>query len=225
MSFEYEYPRPMVTVDVLVLKIQDKALKVLLIKRKHEPYAGGWALPGGFIDMNESLQRAASRELYEETGLKNYFLLPLLQADDPNRDPRGRTISHLFGTLILPPSPEMKAGDDATLAEWFPIDNLPPLAFDHDYLVKRGVEEFKFQIFFRLALFAFMNENFSFEEWKAYVDVLFRKKEVSYLLLQKSLKLKIIRKIDENLYQRSVSVSEIDSLSFSTLVDIWLDQS
>lgn len=225
MSFEYEYPRPMVTVDILVLKIQDKALKILLIKRKHEPYAGGWALPGGFIDMNESLQRAASRELFEETGLKNYFLLPLLQADDPNRDPRGRTISHLFGTLISPSSPEMKAGDDATLAEWFPIDKLPPLAFDHDYLVKKGIEEFKFQIFFRLALFAFMNENFSSKEWEAYGDVLFKKKEVSSLLLQKSLKLKIIRKIDENLYQRSVSVSEIDSLSFSTLVDIWLDQS
>ncbi len=225
MSFEYEYPRPMVTVDILVLKIQDKVLKVLLIKRKHEPYVDCWALPGGFIEMTESLREAAARELHEETGLKNFFLLPLLQADDPQRDPRGRTISHLFGTLISHPSPEMKAGDDATLAAWFPIDHLPSLAFDHDDLVKRGVEEFKFQIFFRLSLLAFMNEKFSSKEWEAYGDVLFQRKEISSLLLQKSLKLKVIRKIDENLYQRSVSVSEIYSLSFSTLADIWLDQS
>lgn len=225
MSFEYEYPRPMVTVDILFLKIQDKALKVLLIKRRHEPYAGCWALPGGFIEMHESLQEAASRELYEETGLRNFFLLPLLTADDPQRDPRGRTISYLFGTLISHPSPVLKAGDDATVAEWFSLKKLPPLAFDHEFLIKRGVEEFKFQIFFKLLLFAFMSEKFSYKTWEEYCDVLFQKREISSLLLQKSLKLKIIWKIGEDFYQRRVLTFGIYSLPCTTLVDAWLNQS
>ncbi len=224
MSYEYEYPRPMVTVDILLLNIYRNVLRILLIRRKQQPYAGQWALPGGFVEMNEDLQAAASRELHEETGLKAFYLVPLLTADDPSRDPRGRTISHLFGTLIFQPLSDLKAGDDASTAEWFTLENLPPLAFDHEQLIGRGVEEFKFQLFFKLSLFAFMKEKFFGRELEEYGDVLFQKKNLSTLLLHHALRCNLIKKIEDDYYQRTKRDSGLYPLRFSALTDFWLNQ-
>ncbi len=126
--YTYKYPRPALTVDAIVLKKESK--QILLIQRGIDPYMGKWALPGGFVEMEELLAEACQRELMEETNLKVTGLMQLLVADKVDRDPRGRTISVVFHGSVAEDA-EAEAGDDARLAEWFPIDQLPELAFDH----------------------------------------------------------------------------------------------
>jgi 8-oxo-dGTP diphosphatase len=130
--FTYDYPRPAVTVDVVLLTREERP-RVLLIRRKNEPYAGAWALPGGFIEMGETLEQSARRELREETGVEIAELVQLQTFGDPGRDPRGRTISVAF--LARVDSVEAKAADDAAEAAWFALDALPALAFDHDQIL------------------------------------------------------------------------------------------
>ncbi len=138
MPYTYPYPRPMVSVDILLLRRAEEGEKVLLIQRDREPFAGRWALPGGFVEENEPLEAAAQRELQEETGVKNIPLEQLGAFGDPGRDPRGHVITIVYGG-ILPEdaSSSLRAGDDARRAEWFPVDRLPPLAFDHDQIISR----------------------------------------------------------------------------------------
>ncbi|MFO7897711.1 MAG: NUDIX hydrolase [Planctomycetota bacterium] len=132
----YQYPRPAVTVDVVVLS-RDGA--VLLIKRKNEPFKGRWALPGGFVDEDEPLEAAAARELEEETGLRGVALRQLRAYGDPGRDPRGHTVSVVF-LAQLDCRARPRAGSDATEAAWHPTDALPPTAFDHQQIIAHGVE-------------------------------------------------------------------------------------
>lgn len=144
MPFTYEYPRPAVTVDVSIFTIRGGELAVLLIKRGKAPFRGAWALPGGFVDESESLERAAARELYEETGLSGVRLVQVGAFGDPGRDPRGHTVSVAFLAFAVAagrPLGKVKAGDDAAAAEWHPVASLgidraptrgsPKLAFDH----------------------------------------------------------------------------------------------
>jgi 8-oxo-dGTP diphosphatase len=122
---------PALTADAILLK---GAGDVLLIRRKDPPFAGAWALPGGFVDVGESVEDAARRELLEETGLRGDIVDLLSVYSDPRRDPRGHTVTVAFvmrvGGLV-----QVEAGDDAAEARWFPMDALPPLAFDHDRIL------------------------------------------------------------------------------------------
>lgn len=138
MTYTYQYPRPAVTVDAILIS---KRNSVLLIERGREPYKGKWALPGGFIDMDEPLEVACQRELEEETGIRVGELTQFKAFGAVNRDPRHRTISVLFyaftdDKLIA------HAGDDAAKAQWFSIHQLPELAFDHQLIL----DEFKTEI-------------------------------------------------------------------------------
>ncbi|HQP05182.1 MAG: NUDIX hydrolase [Bacteroidales bacterium] len=133
MTYCYSYPRPMVTVDMVVIA-SSHPRSVLLIQRKNEPFAGKWALPGGFVDMDEPLEKAASRELLEETGLSLANLEQFKAYGDVYRDPRGRNIAVVFYSII----PEEKAvtgSDDAAEARWFDVTDLPELAFDHNRII------------------------------------------------------------------------------------------
>ena len=134
MSYTYKYPRPAVTVDMLVFREQKSQLEILLIRRNHEPFEGKWALPGGFMDMNETLEEAAARELHEETGLKDISLTQLKAYSAIHRDPRHRTVSVAF-MGFLTGNQEPVAGDDARETAWFPVQKLPPLAFDHQQII------------------------------------------------------------------------------------------
>lgn len=133
MSYTYDYPRPAVTVDCLIFRKKPE-LQILLIQRKFDPFKDSWALPGGFVEIDEDLIEAAYRELEEETGLKNIELYQLQAFGKPGRDPRGRTISIVFWG-IHHEQEEVEAGDDARNAAWFEIDRLPELAFDHEHIL------------------------------------------------------------------------------------------
>ena len=139
MAFTYDYPRPMVTVDAVVFRNNGTNTEVLLIKRGHYPYEGMWALPGGFVDMEETLEEAIVRELEEETGLKNLELRQLHAFSEIYRDPRGRNISINFWGIADPDNISVEGGDDATDARWFPVDQMPELAFDHHKVIKMAL--------------------------------------------------------------------------------------
>ncbi len=130
-GFTYSYPRPSVTADAVVIT-REAVPRVLLIRRRHDPFAGSWALPGGFIEMDETLVESARRELKEETGLTQvHEFAQFATYGDPGRDPRGRTISVVYvGRLDHPPA-HLAAADDAAELSWHALDQLPPLAFDH----------------------------------------------------------------------------------------------
>lgn len=140
-SFTYEYPRPSVTVDCVVFCQESDDLQVLLIERKFPPYVGCWALPGGFMNMDEDAETAAKRELYEETGVVVENLKQCGAFTDVDRDPRDRVVTIAYYTLI--DKTEAKAADDAQKAVWFPVDCLPPLAFDHDKILQAALKALK----------------------------------------------------------------------------------
>lgn len=131
LKFCYEYPRPSVTVDIVLVTREAKP-RVLLIRRKHDPFAGFWAIPGGFVDMDESLEAAARRELMEEASVQADQLEQLYTFGDPQRDPRGRTISVVYLARVDADKLQPRAEDDAAEVGWHSLQRPPaPLAFDH----------------------------------------------------------------------------------------------
>lgn len=138
MPYTYKYPRPAVTADCIVITKETEP-KVLLIQRGNEPYKGCWAFPGGFMDMDETTEQCAIRELEEETGLVVSHVQQIGAYSKVDRDPRGRTITVAYLALI--DSPVLTKGqDDAASAQWFPLSTLPPLAFDHAEIMRDAVK-------------------------------------------------------------------------------------
>lgn len=137
-KYIYDWPRPMVTADALVFAVCGGRKSVLLIKRGNEPYKGLWAIPGGFVEMDEELETAAKRELFEETGIEGVELKQMHAFGTVGRDPRGRMITIVY-TATLDKEIEPKAGDDAAEAKWFNVQNLPELAFDHSEVFAMGI--------------------------------------------------------------------------------------
>ena len=140
MSYTYEYPRPCVTVDVALFRKHHDKEEILLIQRKNPPFEGMWALPGGFINMDENLSEAAFRELKEETGLTPRTLFQYRTYGDVYRDPRHRTITIVYYGFIDFEVSQPLSGDDAADAAWFSIQKLPPLAFDHTQIINELIE-------------------------------------------------------------------------------------
>ena len=141
MAYTYKYPRPAVTGDCIVITKEENA-KVLLIQRGDEPYKGTWAFPGGFMNMNETTEECAIRELEEETDLKVNEIHQIGAYSKVDRDPRGRTVTVAYLAVIDNPMPVVGL-DDAAKAEWWPLSALPQLAFDHDEIMKDAVELYK----------------------------------------------------------------------------------
>lgn len=139
MPFTYEYWRPAVTVDNVVFSFDGTHLNTLLIRRKNEPYKDRWAFSGGFLDEQETLEEAARRELREETGLVPKYMTEVGSFSDLNRDPRGRTITIAYASVVRPTQTHIKAGDDAAEAKWFPVTEMPPLAFDHEKIYRKAL--------------------------------------------------------------------------------------
>ncbi len=141
MSYTYEYPRPAVTVDAVIFKLKkEEELNILLIERKNDPFKGMWALPGGFVDKEETLEACVVREVEEETGLKDIRFFQLEAFSEPDRDPRHRTITVAFWGFSKAGDASLRPGSDAVNARWFDLNHLPPLAFDHDKIIKKALK-------------------------------------------------------------------------------------
>jgi len=139
MGYTYPFPRPAVTADVVLFGRGRSGLEVLLIQRGHARFAGSWALPGGFVELDEPLERAARRELAEETGLEVGPLEQLGAYGDPGRDPRGHVVTIAYVGLVEAAARSPRAASDAAGSAWYPVDALPPLAFDHDRIIADGL--------------------------------------------------------------------------------------
>lgn len=193
MAYTYEYPRPSLTVDCVVFGWSDDSLKLLLIRRGAEPFAGSWALPGGFVQMDEDLDTAARRELQEETGLESVYLEQLYTFGAPERDPRGRVVSVAYYALVRDTDHVPQADTDAAEAKWFGLDQIPALAFDHAAIVESAIERLRGKIRYKPIGFDLLPEKFTLPQLKSLYDTLlgefldrrnFRKKFLSMGMLE-----------------------------------------
>ncbi|MBN2457168.1 MAG: NUDIX hydrolase [Sedimentisphaerales bacterium] len=149
-KYIYDWPRPMVTVDAVVFTFIQNRAKILLINRKNEPFKGKWALPGGFVGIDEELADAAARELAEETALSDVSLEQMHTFGKCDRDPRGRQITIAFIGIAKASPKQIKAGDDAAKTGWFDIEKLPKdIAFDHKEIIRFGIRKLKSRKIYR----------------------------------------------------------------------------
>ena len=192
MPHTYQYPRAALTVDCVVFGFDEGELKVLLIQRALEPFKGKWALPGGFVRVDETLDEAARRELGEEAGLKNVFLEQLYTFGTVNRDPRERVVSVAHYALVKLSDHRAKAATDAANAEWFPISKVPKLAFDHADILATALARLKAKVRYQPIGFELLPPKFTLSELQhLYEAVLgaeldkrnFRKKVLGFGLL------------------------------------------
>lgn len=170
-----EYERPSVTVDIIIFTLRNSELQVLLVKRRNWPYAGMWAIPGGFIKMDESLEEAARRELAEETGVDDpdIYLEQLYTFGHPDRDPRTRVITVAYFALIRSDRLQLQASSDAAAAEWFPAYNPPSLAFDHSGILTYAVRRLRYKLEYTALAFQLLPEAFTLTELQeAYEHIL-----------------------------------------------------
>ena len=209
MPYSYEYPRPMVTVDILIFRYHKLKIETLLVQRKKEPFKDRWAIPGGFMEINETLLEAARRELLEETALQEIPLSPLTYADHPDRDPRGRTISFVFSGILPPPFQTPRPRDDARALDWFAIESAPDLAFDHNRLTKSCYEIFKKQLRSNFGIFAFLETSFSRKTLEECSESIFNSPDMVALLIKRGLEAGVLKPKKSDHFKRMVSISEL----------------
>lgn len=161
-----------VTVDIVIFTLREGSLQVLLVKRGVPPFEGQYAIPGGFIREGESLEEAAFRELYEEAGVRNVFLEQLYTFGDPKRDPRGRVITVAYYALIASDKLSLVAGADAAEAQWFPVTDLPPLAFDHRSILDYAIERLRNKLEYTTVGFQLLAEKFTLGELQAVYEAI-----------------------------------------------------
>lgn len=176
MSFTYEYPRPALTVDCVVFGFDGEGLQVLLILRGIEPHRGAWALPGGFVRMDEDLEAAARRELREETGLEGVFLEQLYTFGEPGRDPRGRVVSVAWYALVRPDRHPARGDTDASDAGWFDAERVPDLAFDHAGMVAAARERLRGKIRYQPVGFELLPRKFTLGQLQSLYEAILGRK-------------------------------------------------
>jgi len=189
----YKYPRPALTVDCIVFGLDaQQELKVMLIQRDISPFEGHWAIPGGFVRMDETLEQAALRELQEETGIHDVFLEQLYTFGDLERDPRDRTITVAYYALINLVDQQIQAATDAREANWFPISEIPELAFDHDQILQTAIARLRGKIRYEPIGFELLPKKFTLTQLQKLYEIVldrqldkrnFRKKILSMDLL------------------------------------------
>ena len=191
----YKYPHPAVTTDCVIFGFDGTRLQVLLVQRGIDPYKGRWAFPGGFLKMDESCEQGALRELQEETGLTGAYIEQFHTFSDPLRDPRERVITIAYSALVK--IQQVRGGDDAARADWFALDEVPPLAFDHDMILREALKRLRERIHFEPVGFELLPEKFTMKQlqnlYEAILDVRFDRRNFT----KKMLHFNILKQLDE----------------------------
>lgn len=195
LKYCYKYPHHAVTTDCVIFGFDGQKLNVLLIKRGVEPYKDRWAFPGGFLKPDESAETGALRELYEETGLKDAYIEQFHTYTAPERDPRERVITIAYMALVK--ITNVKGGDDAAEAQWFPVDEAPQLAFDHDKILRDALRRLRERLHFNPIGFDLLPEKFTVRElqnlYESILGVNFDRRNFS----KKMLSLGLINRLEE----------------------------
>lgn len=176
-QYTYAYPRPEVTVDVVLFTFSEGELRTLLIQRGVEPFAGRWAVPGGFVRMEESLEAAAERELLEETGVGDVYLEQLFTFGEPQRDPRGRVITVVYFALLSADQAgrvAVQGGDDAQDARWWNVYDLPELAFDHRPIVDYALQRLRWKLEYTALGFLLLPAAFTLSELQSVYETVLK---------------------------------------------------
>lgn len=171
-----DFSKPSVTVDIVIFSIRDDQLKVLLVKRGIEPFKNNWALPGGFVRIDESLENAAKRELEEETGINDVYLEQLYSFGNIARDPRGRVITIAYMALVNSEKIMLQAKTDVSEAKWFVVDNTPKLAFDHKEILDYSLKRLKWKFEYTTVAFSLLQKKFTISQLQNIYDIVFNKK-------------------------------------------------
>ncbi|MBD2188912.1 NUDIX hydrolase [Pseudanabaena mucicola] len=221
MTYNYNYPRPALTVDCIVFGLDAELdLKIMLIKRDISPFQGQWAIPGGFVRMDETLEQAALRELQEETGIQDVYLEQLYTFGDLGRDPRDRTVTVAYYALINLVDQKIQAATDAREADWFPLSTIPQLAFDHNQILQTAITRLRSKIRYEPLGFELLPKKFTLSQLqKLYETVLdrpldkrnFRKKILSMDLLIDT------GTVEQNVAHRAAKLYQFDENKYSQL--------
>ena len=194
----YRYPHPAVTTDCVIFGFDGERLQVLLVERGIEPYKGRWAFPGGFLKMDETAEEGALRELREETGLDRAYIQQFHTFSDPHRDPRERVITIAYYALVK--IQEVHGGDDAASARWFPLSEIPSLAFDHDYILRMATQRLREEIHFQPVGFELLPEKFTLKELQALYEAILGISFDRRNFAKKMLHLEILTELDETIW-------------------------
>jgi len=168
----YKYPRPALTADCIIFGFDAGELKVLLIERGIDPFKGKWAIPGGFVHEDENADMCAKRELFEETGLQDVFMEQLYTFSDTDRDPRGHVVTIAYYALVKLSDYSVKAGDDAKKAQWFGLSQIPPLAFDHDRILRVALSRLRGKIRYQPIGFELLPERFTLPDLQNLYEII-----------------------------------------------------
>ena len=166
--------RPFLAVDILIFTIIQNELQILLIQRGVEPFKDTWAIPGGFVKENESLDKAALRELKEETGANNVYLEQLYSFGEPKRDPRGRVVSVAYFALVPPDQMgRLKARSDAKAVGWFSVKKVPKLAFDHKEILKYALARLQWKLEYTNVVFSLLDNEFTLTDLQKIYEIVY----------------------------------------------------
>ena len=174
--YTYKYPHPAVTTDSVIFGFDGTSMNILLIERGIDPYKGSWALPGGFLNLNETVEEGAKRELLEETNVKDVYLEQFHVFSTVDRDPRERVLTVAFFALVSKDDYEVIAGDDAARARWHEWNHLPPLAFDHAEIIAMAREKLQEKLRISPIAFKLLNREFKMDELQRIYEQIHEKK-------------------------------------------------
>src|SRR6185295_1932291 len=199
MTFSYEYERPGLTVDCVIfgLDLESASLNVMLIERDLEPFAGMWAIPGGFVRLGETLQAAALRELKEETGIEDVFLEQLYSFGDPKRDPRGWVVSVAYYALVSPERHPVQAATDAREARWFAVDQVPRLAFDHAEILAVALERLRGKLTYAPIGFELLPQKFTIKQLQRLYEIVLGRQLDNRNFRKKNFAMDVLRELGE----------------------------
>lgn len=223
MTFKYEYERPGLTVDCVVfgLDLLEETLKVILIERDVEPFRGEWAIPGGFVKSNETLIEAANRELSEETGLTDVFLEQLFTFGDPGRDPRGWVVSVAYYALVSPEKHHLVASTDARQAQWFSIDHLPTLAFDHEQILQTALNRIRGKLSYAPIGFELLPQKFTIKQLQKLYEIVLDQLLDNRNFRKKIFSMDVLKELDEmqkGVPHRAARLYRFDERKYNHLV-------